>query len=190
MRLFAAGCRKLGLRNRQIKAGENQRRISASSTQLWRAAATLQRWLGATQMAWCNIRLPGPWRCWRGNCYRVAINRRIRRGWPSESAFGAGGGRQARGLRRGGAVHGGTGKGRSTVLSIASSALYLAPRPLCRLTLPPLQVPLAPQKPLAPVKLRAPPPTARRPQLRQNCQHHCAPGPAWIFSVPSRPAAA
>jgi hypothetical protein len=42
MRLFAAGCRKLGLRNRQIKAGENQRRISASSTQRWRAAATLQ----------------------------------------------------------------------------------------------------------------------------------------------------
>jgi hypothetical protein len=84
-------------------------------------------------------------------------------------------------------------------LSLASSALYLPPRPLCRLTLPPLQVPLAPQTPLAPLKPQpplapvkplAPPPTARRPQLRQNCQHHCAPGPAWIFSVPSRPAAA
>jgi len=78
----------------------------------------------------------------------------------------------------------------SPVLSIASSAKYLAPRPLCRLTLPPLQVPLAPQSPLAPVKPLAPPPTARRSQLRQNCQHHCGPGPASITSVSSRPAAA
>jgi hypothetical protein len=76
------------------------------------------------------------------------------------------------------------------VLSIASSAKYLAPRPLCRLTHPPLQTPLAPQPPLAPVKPLAPPPTARRPQLRQNCQNHSGPGPASITSVSSRPAAA
>jgi hypothetical protein len=69
----------------------------------------------------------------------------------------------------------------SPVLSLASSAPYLPPHPLCRLTLPLLQVPLAPQNP---------PPTARRPQLRQNCQHQCALGRALIFSVPSRPAAA
>jgi hypothetical protein len=75
-------------------------------------------------------------------------------------------------------------------LSIASSAKYLAPRPLCRLTHPPLQTPLKPQPPLAPVKTQTPAPTARRPQLRQNCQHHCGPGPASITSVSSRPAAA
>jgi len=85
----------------------------------------------------------------------------------------------------------------SPVLSLASSAPYLQPRPLCRLTLPLLQVPLAPQNPPAPQTpqtpvepLAPPPPTARRPQLRQNCQNQCAPGPALIFSVPSRPAAA
>ena len=80
-----------------------------------------------------------------------------------------------------------------------SPGLSVASHSLCPLTLLPLQVPLAPQNPLAPLKPQpplatvkplAPPPTARRPRLRQNCQHHCAPGPAWIFSVPSRPAAA
>jgi hypothetical protein len=71
-----------------------------------------------------------------------------------------------------------------------SPGLSVASHSLCPLTLLLLQVPLAPQKPPAPVKPLAPPPTARRPRLRQNCQHHCAPGPAWIFSVPSRPAAA
>jgi hypothetical protein len=189
MRLFAAGCRKLGLRNRQIKAGENQRRISASSTQLWRAAATLQRWLGATQMAWCNIRLPGPWRCWRGNCYRVAINRLIRSGRPSESAFGAGGGGQGRGLRRGVAAHGGTGEGKPCALDRLKRQVPRAPPPMPPDTPATPGAPGTPDPP-APVKSRAPPPTARRPQLRQNFQHHCAPGPAWIFSVPSRPAAA
>jgi hypothetical protein len=41
-------------------------------------------------------------------------------------------------------------------LSLASSALYLPPRPPCRLTLPPLQVPLAPQTPRAPLKPQPP----------------------------------
>ena len=68
---------------------------------------------------------------------------------------------------KGEAAQGGTDKG--------SPGLSVASRPLCS---PPLQAPLAP------------PTTARRPQLRQTYQHHCAPGPASITSVPSRPAAA
>ena len=55
-----------------------------------------------------------------------------------------------------------------------SPGLSFASRPLCPLQ---LQAPLAP------------PLTASRPQLRQTYQHHSAPGPAWITSVPSRPAA-
>jgi hypothetical protein len=53
-----------------------------------------------------------------------------------------------------------------------SLGLSIASRPLCPLT---LQAPLAP------------PLTPRRPQLRQNCLYHSAPGPAWITSVPFRP---
>ena len=51
--------------------------------------------------------------------------------------------------------------------------LSVASRPLCPLTLQALQAPLL---------------TASRPQLRQNYLHYSAPGPAWITSVPSRPA--
>jgi len=51
--------------------------------------------------------------------------------------------------------------------------LSVASRPLCPLTLQALQ---------------APPLTPRRPRLRQNYQYNSAPGPAWITSVPSRPA--
>jgi hypothetical protein len=57
-------------------------------------------------------------------------------------------------------------------LARGSPGLSVPSRLLCPL---PLQAPLAP------------PLTARRPQLRQNCNQHSAPGPAWITSVPSRP---
>ena len=199
MRLFAAGCRKLGPRNRQIKTGENPRRISARSTQWWRAAATLLRRvegdaIGMVQhpltraMAMLARQLlPG----------RNQLADQIEVGRPNQhSALEA----VAKGGACGEAVLPMVELARgSPVFSIASSAQYLAPRPLCRLTLPPLQVPLAPQTPRAPlkpqtpqapVKPRAPPPTARRPQLRQNCQNHSGPGPASITSVSSRPAAA
>lgn len=43
-------------------------------------------------------------------------------------------------------------------------------------------------RPPCPLTLQAPPLTPRRPRLRQTYQHHSAPGPAWITSVPSRPA--
>jgi len=52
--------------------------------------------------------------------------------------------------------------------------LSVASRPLCPLTLQALQAPLL---------------TASRPQLRQSYLHYSAPGPAWIASVPFRPAA-
>jgi hypothetical protein len=54
-----------------------------------------------------------------------------------------------------------------------SLGLFIASRPLCPLPLP---------------ALKAPPLTARRPQLRQTYMHYSDPGPAWITSVPSRPA--
>ncbi len=183
MRLFAAGCRKLGLRNRQIKAGENQRRISASSTQRWRAAATLQ-WrlegdangmvqhpLTRAMAMLARQLLPGR----NQLADQIEVGRPNRHSALEAVAKGRGCGEALLPmveLARG-----------SPVLSIASSAKYLAPRPLCRLTLPPHQVPLAPQTPLAPVKPLAPPQAARRPQLRQNCQNHSGPGPASITSV-------
>jgi len=53
-----------------------------------------------------------------------------------------------------------------------SLGLSIASRPLCPL---PLQA------------LQSTPLTARHPRLRQTYQHHSAPGPAWITSVPFRP---
>jgi len=58
-------------------------------------------------------------------------------------------------------------------LVMGSLELSITSRPLC---------------PLTPQALQTPPLTARHPRLRQTYQHYSAPGPAWITSVPSRPA--
>jgi hypothetical protein len=141
--------------------------------------------MGASSMPWANISAVGPrdWIAWGWAPYLC----RLKDGWEwSEASAAVGvslplpGGLQGTcsvlASEHACALH-------RVELVRGSAGLSVASRPLC---LPPPVPPDIPDAPGAPADSEPPP---APPELTAP-QHHSAPGPAWITSVPSRPAAA